>query len=62
MKIARHIAGAYVEVWRPGQQPIYKLAINGAHKGTFQLDNTQGVLAMIEAVLKVNPKQKEMAI
>ena len=42
--------------------PIYELYINGANKGTFKLDNSHGVLALIEAVLKTNPTQKEMKI
>lgn len=62
MKISRHIAGAFVVIERLGQQPIYKLKINGAEKGRFQLDNTQGVLALIETLLNCDPKQGEMKI
>ena len=62
MKLSRHIAGAFVEVETQRGASFYKVQINGVFRGTFQLDNTQGVMALIETVFKTDPKQKELPL
>lgn len=62
MKMSRHIAGAFVQIEKKHGEAVYKISINGASKGVFHLGNQQGVLALIEICLKVNPGQKEMKV
>lgn len=63
MKLTRHIAGALVEIKEQGKgYSSFELWINGAYKGEFHLSKTQGVMALVEAVLKTDPKQKELSI
>lgn len=63
MKVTRHIAGALVEISKETEQPpVFNVRINGAEKGTFQLNKLPGVLALVETILKTDPKQKEIAL